>query len=159
MKFKGKKIPGPKPVYAVIPRGSEDDDIVFKITPVIDLKDFEKMCPEPAPDRVLKPGGVEYLDYESVEYKARVDKYSDLQFAYVFIRSISETDYLEWDKVKLDDPSTWVHWKEEIEESGLSKAEVTYLMGEVTKANIIDEERIKEARDRFFSKKQGTKSA
>lgn len=156
MKIKGKKIANPSPKYAIIPR--DDEDIIFKITPVINLKDFDKLCPEPEPTRVIKPGGIEYFDHDDPSYKERLDKYSELQFAYICIRSISETDYLEWDKIKLDDPSTWQYWREEIEESGLSKAEITYLMGEVTKANMIDEERVKEARDRFFSKKQATQS-
>lgn len=156
MKIKGKRIPGPKPVYVPIPRDG-DNDIIFKVTPVIDLKEFDKLCPEPEPVRVIKPGGIEYLDYEDPQYKERVEKYSELQFSYVLIRSISETDYLEWDKVKLDDPSTWNYWKEEIHESGLSKAEITYLMSEITKANMIDENRVKEARDRFFAQKQVTK--
>lgn len=151
MKYKGRKIPAPKPIVIVIPR--DEEDIVFQAKAVVDYKEFEKLCPEPEPVRVLKPGGIEYLDYEAPEYEQRVKKHGDLRVAWLIITSLNATPELQWEVVKINEPDTWEKYEEELKDSGLIQAEVNYIVSEVMRANIVDEKRIKEAHDRFFSKK------
>lgn len=147
MKLKGKKIPAPKPSVIIIPR--EDGDLIFHARPVIDFKEFEKVCPDPLPPRIIKPGGEEYFDPADPQYVENVKKHNDLQFAWVIIQSILATDGFEWETVKLNDPSTWPLWKDELEQSGLSQAEVSHLIRQIVECNTLSEDKIKEARDRF----------
>lgn len=156
MKLKGKKISPPNDAVIIIPRGGEDEDLIFKARPILDVKEFEKVCPVPQPTRVIKPGGIEFFDDKDPTYLENLKKHGNLQFAWLIIQSLLATDGFEWEEVKVNDPSTWLLYESELGNSGLSQAESGYLVREVIQANTLDDARVKEARDRFFSKKPVT---
>ena len=149
MKLKGKTISRPKPKVVIIPR-PDDEDLVFQVDPSGDQKDFEAMCPTPSPTRVMKPGGLEYFDYDDPVYKSAVEKHNNLLFAWTIINALKATPGLEWESVKYDDPSTWELYREELLSSGMVIKEVNQLVKEIVEANVITDEQVKEARDRFF---------
>ena len=149
MKIKGKKIAGPNVETVIIPR-SNGQHIVFKCAAVLDYSDFEKLCPDPKPPKVQKPGGEWLDDIESGDYKIATNLHLMQNMNWMILRSLSATDDLEWEKVKLSDPTTWELWTEELKEAGFSRIEIGRIRDGVWKANCLDEKMIDEARKSFF---------
>lgn len=152
MKINGKRISAPEPVVVAIPRGHVDNDLIFKLGVLVNQKDFEKRCPEPQPDHVVKPDGSRFIDMDSPAYHERIAKYNTLRFDWMIINSLNATPGMEWEKVKINEPDTWNLYEEELQDSGLTKSEINYLVNKVIDANTVDDKKAKEARDRFFAK-------
>lgn len=148
MKIQGKKIEGHNIEICPIPR--PDGDIIFRCQAVINMDDFEKICPLPvAPFKVLK-GGKRAEDLENPRYKAQIIEYNKKRTAYMIIKSLEATEGLEWETVDLSDSSTWDNYKKEFEESGFSEIEVMRIINAVMSANCLNETVIEEAKQRFF---------
>jgi len=154
LKIKGQHISLPTPVLIIIPR--EGNDLIFYAQPIIDYSDFDTKAPEPTPPRVLRPGGVEFDDYDSQSYKESLERHGRLRWAWMIVKSLLATDGLEWETVNFNDPSTWEGYEKELKESGLTQSEVNYLSSQVAKANMLTEEKVEQARQRFFAKQQAT---
>jgi hypothetical protein len=148
MRIQGKQIQGPNVETIIIPRGNADP-IVFKAQAVLDYEDFEKLCPEPKPPVILKPGGVETRDFKDKAYVAAVMARNTNQSYYMFIKSLMATPGLEFEKVRLDSPDTWQHFEQELKEAGLSQVERNKITQGIMIANCLDESKIEEARNRF----------
>jgi len=54
MKLLGKKITGPNETIIVIPRFNSDN-IIFKARAVLEMDEFDEMCPTPEPPIKLPP--------------------------------------------------------------------------------------------------------
>ncbi len=150
MKIAGKKIEGVNTEICVIPRG-EGEPIVFTCKAVLDMKDFEKLCPVPKPPVVIKPGGKRFEDTESPSYKAQLDSHNKMRMDYMFLKSLEATEDLEWETVKLSDPSTWENYSKEFTASGLSQIEQMRIYNTFAVANCLDEGRIEQARKDFLA--------
>ena len=149
MKILGKRIGEPEPKVVVIERKDKDGDVeqfVFTLKAVFDRQTFDEICPKPKPKVSLKDGPI--ID---ADYRKRVEEYSTHKTYWTILDSLSATDGLEWEKVKLDDPSTWTLFEDELIESGLTQGEINYLVTQITDANSIDEATMEEARERFFA--------
>ena len=59
--------------------------------------------------------------------------------------------------VKLDDPSTWKRWEEDLKSNKFSQAECNRISNLVMQANSLDEKYLEEARE-VFLRGQGTPS-
>lgn len=151
MKIKGKAIAAPPARTVRFPR-ENGEHIEFKLVPITSEKEFDRICPEPEATRVVKKGEEPYIDYNDPKYKERLEAHGQRRLDWMFIESIKTTEGIEFEKVKLDDPSTWHLLKEELEESGLSRAEVMYLLNKIAECNIVTDEYLKDAENRFFRK-------
>lgn len=149
MKINGIVLDKPKEVLLVLPR--EPKDLVFKFRAVVDYTEFEKMCPMPTPPKLKRPGGVVELNTNDAVYQAALNNYAEKQTHYQFLKSISATDGLEWSRVKMEDSSTWHHWREEIKEAGFSVGEQNAIWSHFVKANNLSQDSIDEARTRFLA--------
>lgn len=152
MKVNGVSLDGPKEVLVVIPRG--ETDLAFKFRAVLDIDEFEEMCPRPSPPRVSKPGGEIYFNTQDKTFLQALDEYSTRQGSWQFLKSISATDGLEWSRVKLDDPGTWNEWQAELKEAGFSIAEKNALWSGFVEANSLSPSMLDEARKRFLASQQ-----
>jgi hypothetical protein len=153
MKIQGKKIEGKRLEVVYIPRGEEGDEgYEFTIGAVMDMERFEKLCPEPkAPMKfVVGQGHVPNLDDSN--YQQQMESYGKKRLAYYLLEGLRQTEGLEWEKVKEDDPSTWELYDEELKESGLSQLEINQLIQGMLRVNGLDEEHVKEARKRFLAR-------
>jgi hypothetical protein len=150
MKIGGKKIEGINTEICVIPRG-EGPPIVFTCKAVLDMKPFEKLCPLPKPPVVIKPGGKKYEDVESPSYKAQLETNAKQRMSYMILKSLEATEGLEWETVKLSDPSTWDNYTKELEDSGFSQIEVMRIVNTAAAANCLDENRLEQARKDFLA--------
>lgn len=148
MKVNGVVITPPSDQVLVLERG--ENEIVFIARAVPDWEEFKKLCPEPKPPVVQTKNGTE-PDYKDEGYKASVVEHNKRLNAWLIIRSL-EPSNIEWEKVDPQDPSTWTKWEEELTQSGLTQFEAGRVVQLVTEANTLNEDKIKEARDRYFQR-------
>jgi len=148
MRIKGKKITGANREIIAIPRG-DGDDIVFIAEAVLDHKPFDKLCPVPKP-RLKKIDGEDVPDFKDKNYNAKIVKYSEKKTAWLILTSLKATPELEWEQVDLDDPSTWLLFRQELNSSGFSDLEVNRIINGSLTAQGLNEARIEQARDSFL---------
>ena len=149
MKIKGKKLDGPNIEVVVIPRQS--GDLVFKAQAVLNYEDCDKLNPMPtAPKMLLRGGGVQE-NVEDPRYKAKIEEWATRKFYWMLIKSLEATEGLEWETVKMDDPSTWSNYKTEMQTAGLSPGEIGRIEICVTDACGLNQSKIDEATKRFLA--------
>ena len=138
-------VDGPAEEVLILPR--LQGDIVIRTRAVTDMKPFEAMCPEPSAPKKLVKGGFE-IDYNNPGFQAANVKHGELRFAYICVKSLEPSD-IEWSRVKVDSPTSWLEWPKELEEAGMSNVEVNRIMLAIMAANSLDENKLKAARDSF----------
>jgi len=153
MKLQGKKIEGANEMVIVTPRASSDD-IVFKARAVLDFTPFEKMCPPPSPPTRMLPGGKEIQNLKDRGYLEQVSNYSIQRLSWIVLTSLEATEGLEWEKVDLEDPSTWNNFREELTDSGFSDVEIDRIVSDCIAINALSDSKIEEARERFLLEAQ-----
>ena len=131
----------------VLPR-SNGDPVVFRAVPVSISEEFELKVPEPVAPMIQKKDG-KYSNTKDKDYVKAVDLRSERRFSLMLIRSL-EPSNIEWEKVKTDDPATWLLWEKELLDAGLSEVECNRVVAIVMEANSLDESKIKEARETFL---------
>lgn len=149
MKLKGKKINTVNFEYVVIPR--PDGNIVFKASAVLNNDEFERICKEPEPPKITRPGQSPVPDFEDEDYKKALAEHSQRFNDWTILKSLSATESLEWESVKMDDPETWKNFKKELSDSGFSMVEVGKIIKAVWVANSLDERKLEEARKSFLA--------
>lgn len=149
MKLHGKSLSGPAIEVVVIPR--QDGDLVFKAQAVLDYEPHDKINPQPKPPTVLRPGGVESVDMDDKKYNEKLDTWARQKFYWMFLKSLEATPGLEWETVKMSDPTTWEGYKEEMQTGGLAPAEIQRIELCVTNACGLNQTKIDEATNRFLA--------
>ena len=145
MKIGGKQVTKNYEIL-VLPRS--DGDLVIKAESVSINSEFEKLCPPAVPPMVTTKEGSR-PDFSDSTYK-KIERGRDAKrFAFMILRSIAPSE-IEWENVKMDDPSTWENWQKEMEDAGLSEVEITRVINCVLEANSLDESKIKAAREAFL---------
>jgi hypothetical protein len=149
MKIGGNVVKGPNVVTLVLPR-DEVPDLVIKAQAVLDMDEFDTLYPAPVPPTVVIAKTSERRpDVADKNYLKRMDEHNELRFNYMIIKSLQATPGLEWDTVKMEDPSTWKNYVEDLKNAGISAPERNRIQLAVYEANALSEDRLKEARDRF----------
>lgn len=153
MKFFGHKMDEPNEEICVIPRtiNGEQVDIVFKAKAVLDYTDFEKMCPVPNPPEMILPGGERKLDIQDKDYRKRLNEYAQKKTAWMFIKSLEDTEGLEWETVDAGNPETWLEYNKELKSGGFSDMEILKIYQTVTSACGLNQDKIDEAQKRFLA--------
>jgi hypothetical protein len=149
MKMAGVNLETPVEELLVLPRG--DQNIVFKARPIVNMDDFEKLCPEPrAPIRNMR-GGIAVPNLDDPGFKREVEFYAEKRMAYIIIKSLDATEGLEWDKVNPNDSNTWMLYRKELEDANFSVMEISRIVALVLSANCLDEKKLEEARKSFLA--------
>lgn len=147
MKIAGVTPSGPTEEILVLPR--VDGDIVFRARAVLDLDEFNAMCPMPkAPGMLTKDGFRPNVDAHS--YKEMVARRSQLHMAYLVIKSLEPSE-IEWDSVYHDKPDTWPNWEKDLKNAGFNDVEVQRIFVCCLQANSLDEAKLKLARESFLA--------
>lgn len=153
MKLHGVKISGPNVETIIIPRG-DGAPIVLKAQAVLDMDEFNRLCPMPeAPMKMIK-GGARVPNTEDPHFLAAAEDVGKKRIAFMLVKSLEVTPGLEWDTVKLNEPSTWLNYNEELKESGFSDVEVNRIIAGVMAANCLSDDKIDEARQRFLASEE-----
>jgi len=154
MKFFGKTIEGPRPQTIVIPRG-EDSAIVFTAKAVLNYDRFDELCKEPDPPFVVnRREGTSTKDLTDVKYRDKLETYQKRRMNWMLITALEDTEGLEWDIVDPNNPETWDSFNKELRTSGFTQSEINMIIEGIMIANSMDEEKMKEARNRFFLSQQ-----
>lgn len=153
----GKLADGPKKKLLVIPRDS--GDIVFHFVAIIDDDAFDALVPAPIAPRMFVTKLQQTINnIEDPDYKQRmVDRFAIRQ-DWFFLNSVAPSN-IEWERVKLEDPSTYSHWRGELKDAGFSINEVNTIWGTFMECNVLSEDMMNEARNRFLASQAETKSA
>lgn len=151
MKINGKKIEDPYVHQVFIDRGSKEKSFHVKCKAVLSFADFEKMVPEPKAPWVTKPGQEPFENVEDKGFKEKLWERFLMRKWWMRIQSLRATPGLEFETVKLDDPSTWQFLHKELVESGLAPAEVSRIFNTIEAANALDEAKLKAAEKDFLS--------
>jgi hypothetical protein len=149
MLLNGKK-PGLNVETIVLPRG-DDEPIVFTAKAVLDMSQFERLCKEPTPPVVVKRTGERVEDEKDPKYLKALDEYGRRRIAFMVLKSLEDTEGLEWETVNMGDPATWNNYEKEFQEAGISTIEINRIISGVLTANCLNENRLKEARDHFLA--------
>lgn len=157
MKIKGKKIIGPNREIIPIPRG-DGNDIIFVAEAVLDHSVFDKLCPLPKP-MYKKIDGIDIPDLDDKNYLKKVQTYSEKKTAWLILASLKATEGLEWEQVNLNDPSTWLLFRKELNNSGFSDLEVNRIINGALSAQGLNDAKIEAARDRFLRHQQARLNA
>lgn len=146
MKIGGIEIKGPNTEILVLPRLEED--IIVRATAVTSMKEFDDLVPEPkAPGIRTKDGWKPNVNDET--YRQQTDHYNSQRLAYLVIVSLEPSE-VEWTRVNINDPSTYLEWDKELREAGLSDIEINRVVMCVMQANALDEDKLKAAREVFL---------
>ena len=152
MKIQGKRLDMPPEV--VIPIIRETGEVFFKAGAVLDFKEFDTVCPAPIPPMIQRKGeSTPTPDLTDKKYIAACDTYARQRTDYMIVKSLAITESLEWEKVKLSEPTTYNKYDEELKEAGLNQFEIGRLINAVMEANGLDEAKIEAARKRFLASK------
>lgn len=152
LKIKGKTVSGANVEYIVIPRGN-DDDIVFKARAVLDFTPFDKLCPIPMPPK-RKIRGEDIPMLTDPNYQTQCTAYGQKKLAWILLESLKATEGLEWDTVDMDDQSTWLRFRDELNASGFTGAEVDRILDGVVTVNALNAAKLDAARERFLLMQQ-----
>jgi hypothetical protein len=152
MRLHGVKIEGANVEEIVIPRG--DDQIVLRAQAVLDNEEFDDLCPRPKPQVLLMKGGKRVEKTDAPAYQQAINTWGEQRVAWLVIKSLEATEGLEWETVKIDDPSTWLNYRSELKASGFSDNEQARILAGVMAANGLNEAKVAEARERFLASQQ-----
>jgi hypothetical protein len=147
MKIAGVTPSGPTEEVLVLPRAN--GDVIFRARAVVDLDEFNAMCPMPkAPGMLTKDGFRANVDAPA--YKEMVQRRSNLHMAYIVIKSLEPSE-IEWDSVQDDKPDTWPNWEEDLKNAGFNSVEIQRIFVCCLQANSLDETKLKLAREAFLA--------
>lgn len=156
MKINGEKIEGPNEEVAVIPRNGKD--IVFRCRAVLNFDEFDKLVPEVPMVYITKIGTNTPVPCpEDKKYQKALHERFTKRYQWSRLKSLEATPGLSWEKVNINDPSTYDQLVPELKESGFTEAEIVMIWTAFENANSMNEDRIKEARDRFFAEEKRQK--
>lgn len=150
MKINGRTFSQPNTNVVVIPR--TDGEVVFKIKSVLSDDPFYALCPLPKAPLVTLPGGAKARNVEDTEYKEECDQWIKKKTDWMFVESLRETEGLEWETVKYDEPLTWQNWTKDLKDAFFTDTEIAHLTNEIVRVNNLNQAVLDEARDRFLAR-------
>ena len=151
LKIGGMEIKGPKTKLLVIPR--DGFDVAFKFVAVTDESAFNMLCPEiPVPVRLI-PGKGQVPNPEDPIYKIQLVERAAQREAWYILQSLTPSK-IEWETVKANEPKTWPNWRLDLQNAGFSVLEINSLYQTFLETNMLTDEMLEEARNRFLASQQ-----
>ena len=156
MKMHGKIVQVPIEEVIVIPR--ETGDLVFKARPVIDWDKHTALDPKPEPPVIKRPGQPDQKNVEHPKYKKKFNAWAERRWSWMTLESLSATEGLEFETVKMEDPETWINWKDEMASAGLVLTEIARIEELVLVACRLDQTKIDRATEAFLAEQARIRS-
>src|ERR1044072_4885912 len=100
MKINGEKVEGCNVEYIVLPR--PDKNIVFIAKAILDMSEFDRLCPKPKPPTARYPDGSRREDVTDKRYVNLLNDWGSRYTAYLILKSLEATENLEWETCSLD---------------------------------------------------------
>lgn len=149
MKINGQKIEEVNRKVLTFKRSS-GNDITLHVGAVLDDSNFDAMCSPPEIPVKVKPGGEKIPNPYDPDYKIALQAHNQLRTQWFFITSIMTTPGLEFETIKMDEPSTWGNLHKELNEAGFSKFEISQIVEAVLEVNGLTESRVEASRASFL---------
>lgn len=149
MKLQGQTFAGPNVVTLVLLRGEES--LVFQTVAVLSFDRFDKLCVMPKPKTVTLSNGDKKMLFDDKSYTDAVEHYTTLKTNFLIYESLKATPGLEWDTITDDNPDSWGNYQKELEAAFFAPREINRIVNAVWEANGIDEDKLKQARERFLA--------
>jgi hypothetical protein len=137
----------PDEEFLVLPRGEKQ--VVFRARGVPNYDEFDALCPEPTAPMINRAGQGWVPNKEEPGYKDMMKTYAEKKMSWLVIKSLEPSD-IEWDKVSLDDPSTWLEWDQEFIKNGFTMVECNRIQHLAFEANCLDEGKLEKALAAFL---------
>jgi hypothetical protein len=145
MRIGGVLVEGPAQEILILPRGEQ---VLVIRAQAVNLDEFDALCPEPKPPgKLTKDGWIPDLDNES--YRQIITNHNEKRIAYLVVKSLEPSD-IEWEKVKIENPSTWTAYVQDFKAAGLTTIEINRIVQCVMQANSLDEAKLEQARKVFL---------
>lgn len=145
MRIGGVLVEGPTQEVLVLPRGEQ---VLIIRAQAINLDEFDALCPEPKPPgKLTKDGWIPDLDNES--YRQVLATHNEKRIAYLVVKSLEPSE-IEWEKVQIDNPRTWMEYINDFKNAGLTTIEINRIVQCVMQANSLDEAKLEQARKVFL---------
>lgn len=128
-------------------------DIIFIARAVLDFEPYEKLHPMPLPRMIQKPGQTPTPHLDDPKFKAETEKWYGTRMLWMYLKSLEATPGLQWEKVKMDDPSTYNLFRAELKSAGFNAIEVNMIVNGCLAANSLDDDKLEQARARFLAGK------
>jgi hypothetical protein len=150
MKIQGRVLKNDNIQTVVFPRSS--GNIAFDFQPVLDWeKSFNAVCPMPKPPMVMTPGAAKAKPkMDDPKFQDALRKYAERKGNYMFLLSISATEGLEWETVRLEDPESWENVFTELEAAGFTQSEQNRMLEAYQAANSLDDDLLDKVREAFL---------
>jgi len=152
MKFQGTILTPPPNQFIVIPR--ETGDLTFELKMVSDFVPFETIYPLPEPIMKTVPGKAPVPMLDHPDYRKAVAARSAARYNWMLLQSLSATKDLEFETVKMDDPSTYNNLHTEMQAAGFSGAEINAIFDKIFDVNGLNQEKIEKATQLFLAGRQ-----
>ena len=156
MKIQGRDTVAPSNILLVFPREDENGEeyfIHFEAKMVTDYDVFDNLYPQPNPPVVTKKDGSEQFLVTDPEYLKAENAWGMARTRWMILESLSVTEDLEWSTVEENDPETWGNYHDELIAAGFQPIEVTKIIQAALDANVITDEKLIEAKQRFLALK------
>jgi hypothetical protein len=150
MKLQGQKVEGPNVEIIVIPRGGDKKDIVLMARAVMDMDEFNQLCPAPSPPAKVTKGGKKEYNVKDPGFIKALEAHVEKQTAWMVIQSLKATEGLVWETVEESNHRTWMNYKTELKAAGFNHFETQRIINGVFAANSLNEARVNEAREAFL---------
>lgn len=147
MRYKGKTISEGHQIV-VIPKGGVN--IVFKAKAVRDYSRFEAMVPMPVPPIIQTVGEPNRPDFTDPMYISQSEMYSRKRTAFMILESLKDSEGVEWETVKLENPDTYLNLQTELD-SVFSQSEQGFIFNAISTANGLNTAQIEEATESFLA--------
>ena len=149
VKYKGKKLEGLNTDLIVFKKNGEN--VVLKAQALQNYKEFDKVCPEPQPPMLMRPGGIKEPNIKDKNYQDALQQYGLKKTNYTIIKSLQITEDLEWETVNINDPETYDNWRKEFEDSGFTEIEILRILQLCSRVNCLDDSMMDEAKESFLA--------
>lgn len=149
MKFQGIKIEKPEPKVLVIPHNGVE--VIFMAVYVDNYDEFDALVPKPVPVKKRLASGKIETDYEDEGYKKEVNIWSNKRSNWMFLKSLSVSEDITWDKVDLEKPDTYDKFETELLEAGFNGPVIERIKMLCFEACGLDQSLIDEATERFLA--------
>jgi hypothetical protein len=106
---------------------------------------------EPQAPIIQRPGKPDMRDLNDANYTKALEDYSTKRTGFFVVKSLEATEGLSWDTVDINNPETWDNYLDELKDAGFQPIEIQRIIENVLKANMVDEEYIKKAREDFLA--------
>lgn len=101
-----------------------DEFIAFTLKGLTSLDEFNQLVNRPTPPMIVEIGKPPRQDLTDPNFIKAFAEYSEYQIEYLVIKALEATEGLTWDKVNLNDVTTWKNWRQELADFGLTHYEI-----------------------------------